>query len=164
MCVALVIIDIQLIGRSCGSVSIVSFLLFSIVFSCSLLFNVFFIIPFIMLSYIFSLELPFYVFPNICPIITSFTKPLPLGMCPIQFFCLFKIIFMSHLFSATPFSSSSFDTQSIPQIFSILLQIHITNASSLLISSFFNIHILHHVIPCSMPSLLQSFCCKLKLL
>src|SRR6476619_7826097 len=87
------------------------------------------------------LGLPLPLFPSILPSITSLSDPSPLRMCPTQFFFLFLIKFIKCLSSSTLCKTSSFVTLSVQLIFSILLHNHISNASSLLISSFLSVQV-----------------------
>jgi len=63
------------------------------------------------------------------------------SMWPIQFLCLSRIVSISDLCSPTIVSTWSFIICSVQLIFSIFHQIHISNASSLLTSSFLRVHI-----------------------
>ena len=105
-------------------------------------FNVSYEVPFTMLSNIFSLVLPFCVLLSIRLPITSFSKQLFMRIYSIQFCCLCRINFMKHLFPVN-LLSTSFDILSIQLIFSSHLQIYISNASSLIISSFHSVHVSH---------------------
>src|SRR6266496_4178875 len=51
------------------------------------------------------LGLPCGFFPNILPSNTSLSSPSPLSTCPIQFFFLWYIVLMRHLFSFTTVNS-----------------------------------------------------------
>ena len=85
--------------------------------------------------------LPLGLLPSILTSITSFNKPLLRKMCRIHLFLVLVILFNSSLFSSTIINTSSFVSHSTQLTFSILLQIHISNASILLISSVFNDHV-----------------------
>ena len=77
-----------------------------------------------------------------------------------------RFFVMSHLLSVTLLSTSSYKIRSIRLIFSNLLQIHLSNASNLLIVSFLSVHVSHpynttfHTIAFMIPF----FSSKLKLL
>src|SRR6218665_972249 len=80
-------------------------------------------------------------FSSSLPSIISLCRELPLRMCPIQFFCLVLIISIKDLFYSTFFNTSSFVLCSVQLIFSILLHIHISQASIRLTSSFLIVHV-----------------------
>src|SRR6266581_2161991 len=63
--------------------------------------------PSITSSIIPLLGLPRGLFPNILPSNTSLSSPSPLSTCPIQFFFLWYIVLMRHLFSFTIVNTSS---------------------------------------------------------
>src|SRR6218665_232659 len=67
----------------------------------------------------FCLGLPHPLFPSILHSIISLCRELPLGMGPIQFFCLVLITSIKDLFSSTLFNTSSFVLCSVQLIFSI---------------------------------------------
>ena len=87
-------------------------------------------------SSIIILGLPATFFPSILPSITVFRSESPRRICLIQFVCLFLIVFISVRSSCTFLSTSSLDWCSVHLILRILLQVHISKASSLLVSSF----------------------------
>src|SRR6218665_2971449 len=65
----------------------------------------------------------------------------PLRVCPIHFFCLVFIVRMRDLSSPIVSNISSFVLCSVQLTFSILLQVHISKASSLFIFSFLIVHV-----------------------
>src|SRR6218665_2713239 len=81
------------------------------------------------------------LFPSIFPSITVFNSDSLLRVCPIHFFCLVFIVRMRDLSSPIVSNISSFVLCSIQQTFSMLLQVHISKASSLFISSFLIVHV-----------------------
>ena len=85
--------------------------------------------------------LPRPLLPSIFTSITSFICPSPLIIFPIQFFFLQTIVSTIDLFSPTLLRTSSFVIFSVQLMRSILLHIHISNASILLISSFLSDHV-----------------------
>src|SRR6218665_2540445 len=93
----------------------------------------------------FCLGLPLPLSPSILPSIISFCRELPLRMCPIQFFCLVLITCrptsVKDLFSSTFFNTSSFVLCSVQLVLSVLLHIHISEASICLTSSFLIVHV-----------------------
>jgi len=80
-------------------------------------------------------------FPFIRPSKTVLSSESLRNTCPIQFFCLLLIMLTSVRSSSTAFSTSSFVLCSVQLICRSLLQIHISNASSLLTSSFVIVHV-----------------------
>src|SRR5207248_8013636 len=86
---------------------------------------------------------PTRLFPNILPSSTSFSSPCPLSTCPIQFFFLWRIVLIKHLFSSTLFNTTSFLTLSLQFTFSIFLHNHISSASNLSIPAASNVHVSH---------------------
>src|SRR6266496_6407764 len=91
--------------------------------------------PSIRSSIIPLLGLPRGLFPKILPSNTSLSSPSPLRTCPIQFFFLWCIVLMRHLFSFTIVNSSSLLFLSIQLILSNLLHNHISRAFNLSISA-----------------------------
>ena len=85
--------------------------------------------------------LPGPLLPSILPSITSFINPSPLIICPIQFFFRRTIVSSMVLLSPTLLRTSSFVFFSVQLMRSILLHIHISSASILLISSFLSDHV-----------------------
>jgi len=85
-------------------------------------------------SIIPNLGLPLGLFPSILPSRTWFNNPSPLTACPIQFFFLFQTDSNKLLFSSVVSSISWLVFLSTQLIYSILLHIHISNASNLSIS------------------------------
>src|SRR6218665_4102337 len=85
--------------------------------------------------------LPLDLFPVIFPSITVFNSDSPLRVCPIHFFCLVFIVRMRDLSSPIVYNISSFVLCSVQLSFSILLQVHISKASSPFISSFLVVHV-----------------------
>src|SRR6218665_1967997 len=81
------------------------------------------------------------LFPSIFPSITVFNSDSPLRACPIHFFCLVFIVRMRDISSPIVSNISSFVLCSVQLTFSILLQVHISKASSLFISSFLIVHV-----------------------
>src|SRR6218665_1555187 len=81
------------------------------------------------------------LFPSIFPSITVFNSDSLLRVCPIHFFCLVFIVRMRDLSSPIVSNISSFVLCSVQQTFSILLQVHISKASGLFISSFLIVHV-----------------------
>src|SRR6218665_3789894 len=92
-------------------------------------------------SRIICLGLPLDLFPSILPSITVFNSDFLLRMCPIHFFWLVFIVRMRALSSPIVSNISSFVLCSVQLTFSILLQVHISKASSLFISSFLSVHV-----------------------
>src|SRR6266516_4612243 len=90
-----------------------------------------------------SLGFPVRFFPTILPSNTSLNNPSPLNTCPIQFFFLFVIVSIRHLFSFTIVNTSSLLILSTQLIFSNPLHNHISSACNLLISSCSNVHVSH---------------------
>src|SRR6218665_1381810 len=89
-----------------------------------------FVLVFLLIFFLaFSLRLPF------------LTVIHPLRVCPIHFFCLVFIVRMRDLSSPIVSNISSFVLCSVQLTFSILLQVHISKASSLFISSFLIVHV-----------------------
>src|SRR6266516_2334113 len=82
-----------------------------------------------------SLGLPVRFFPTILPSNTSLNNPSRLNTCPIQFFFLFVIVSIRHLFSFTIVNTSSLLTLSTQLIFFNPPHNHISSACNLLISS-----------------------------
>src|ERR1700733_12241536 len=80
-------------------------------------------------------------FSSSLPSIISLCSESPRNKCPIQIFCLVFTVSTRDLFSSTRFSTSSFVTCVVQRIVSILLHIHISKASSLLMSSFLIVHV-----------------------
>src|SRR5215831_6310045 len=76
-----------------------------------------------------------------CASITSNIKPLPLNICPIQFFLRSNIVSHSFLLCSTILSTSSLVFLSVQLTLAILLHNHISNASNLLFSSFLTVHV-----------------------
>src|ERR1700733_10865595 len=87
-------------------------------------------------SSIFIRGLPCVFFPSILPSNTSLRSDSPLIMCPQKLFCSLLIVSIRDLFSSAICNTSSFVLCSVQLTFSIFLHTHISNASSLLISSF----------------------------
>src|SRR6218665_1755639 len=83
-------------------------------------------------SSIICLSLPLDLFPSMFSSITVFNSDSPLRLCPIHFFCLVFIVRMRDLSSPIVSNISSFVLCSVQLTFSILLQVHISKASSLL--------------------------------
>jgi len=83
--------------------------------------------------------------PRLSPCSSAFDFPFhtefPLSTWPIQFLCLFRIVSISDLCSPTIVSTWSFVICSVQLIFSVFRQIHTSNASSLLMSSFLTVHV-----------------------
>src|SRR6266568_2550716 len=75
------------------------------------------------------------IFLNILPSNTSLSSPSPLSTWPIQFFFLWYIVHMRHLFSFTIVNTSSLLFLSIQLILSNLLHNHISRAVNLSISA-----------------------------
>src|SRR6218665_830689 len=92
-------------------------------------------------SSIICLGLPLDLFPTIFPLIAVFNTDSPLRVCLIRFLCLVSIVHMRDLSSPIVSNTSSFMLCSVQLNFSILLQINISKASSLFISSFFKVHV-----------------------
>src|SRR6218665_2514687 len=88
-----------------------------------------FVLVFLLIFFLaFSLRLPF-------------LTVILLLECPIHFFCLVFIVRMRDLSSPIVSNISSFVLCSVQLTYSILLQVHISKASSLFISSFLIVHV-----------------------
>ena len=85
--------------------------------------------------------LPLGLLSAILPSITSFNKPLPRTMYHIHLFLSLVILFSSSLFSSTSINTSSFVFRCTQPTSFILVQIHISNSSILLISSVSSDHV-----------------------
>jgi len=94
-------------------------------------------------SSIICIGLPFDLFPNIFPSITVFNSDSHPRVCPIPFFCLVFIVRMMDL--SSPIVSNTFSLVlcyvGLQLIFSNLLHVHISKASSLSIFSFLKVHV-----------------------
>ena len=91
-------------------------------------------------SNIVSLCLPQVLDPSILPSKTVRRRDSLLNAWPNQFFCLCRMVFSKLLFSYTMSITSWLDRCSVQPIFINLLQIHISNDSSLWMSTFLNVH------------------------
>src|SRR6218665_1928552 len=92
-------------------------------------------------SSIICFGLPLDLFPSIFPSITVFNSDSPLRVCSIHFFYLIFIVRTRDLSSPIVSNISSFVLCSVQLTFSILLQLHISKASSPFISSFLIVHV-----------------------
>ena len=97
--------------------------------------------PFIIMSSIFVLWPPRILLPSTLPSIMSRIMLSCLSMWPIHFRCLSLIVFRRLRVSPAITSTSSFDNLSIHLILNMRRHIHISNASSLLQSSFLRVHV-----------------------